>query len=183
MNAIFTRTSVRKFENRSVEKEKIEKLLQAGFVAPSAGNQQPWEFYVVTKRETIEALAKTSPYAVLAAKAPVVLVIAARKDVIFPGITDIDCAIATENLWLELEELGLGGVMMAVAPVPNAWKPSAKSSICPIISTPSPCCPSATPSARNHRSTATTPRRSTGSSKYILMKEGIVCLPPNAIYC
>lgn len=119
MNAIFTRTSVRKFENRSVEKEKIEKLLQAGFVAPSAGNQQPWEFYVVTKRETIEALAKTSPYAVSAAKAPVVLVIAARKDVIFPGITDIDCAIATENLWLELEELGLGGVMMAVAPVPE----------------------------------------------------------------
>ena len=57
--------------------------------------------------------------AVAAAKAPVVLVIAARKDVIFPGITDIDCAIATENLWLELEELGLGGVMMAVAPVPE----------------------------------------------------------------
>ena len=119
MNAIFTRTSVRKFEDRPVEKEKIEKLLQAGFVAPSAGNQQPWEFYVVTKRETIEALAKTSPYAVSAAKAPVVLVIAARKDVIFPGITDIDCAIATENLWLELEELGLGGVMMAVSPVPD----------------------------------------------------------------
>lgn len=119
MNAIFTRTSVRKFEDRPVEKEKIEKLLQAGFVAPSAGNQQPWEFYVVTKRETIEALAKTSPYAGAAAKAPVVLVIAARKDVIFPGITDIDCAIATENLWLELEELGLGGVMMAVAPVPE----------------------------------------------------------------
>lgn len=119
MNAIFTRTSVRKFEDRPVEKEKIEKLLQAGFVAPSAGNQQPWEFYVVTKRETIEALAKTSPYAVSAAKAPVVLVIAARKDVIFPGITDIDCAIATENLWLELEELELGGVMMAVSPVPE----------------------------------------------------------------
>jgi nitroreductase len=119
MNAIFTRTSVRKFEDRPVEKEKIEKLLQAGFVAPSAGNQQPWEFYVVTKHETIEALAKTSPYAVSAAKAPVVLVIAARKDVIFPGITDIDCAIATENLWLELEELGLGGVMMAVSPVPD----------------------------------------------------------------
>ena len=119
MNAIFTRTSVRKFEDRPVEKEKIEKLLQAGFVAPSAGNQQPWEFYVVTKRETIEALAKTSPYAVSAAKAPVVLVITARKDVIFPGITDIDCAIATESLWLELEELDLGGVMMAVSPVPE----------------------------------------------------------------
>lgn len=119
MNAIFTRTSIRKFEDKPVEKEKIDKLLQAAFAAPSAGNQQPWEFYVVTKRETIEALAKTSPYAGAAAKAPVVLVIAARKDVIFPGITDIDCAIATENIWLEMEELGLGGVMMAVSPVPE----------------------------------------------------------------
>lgn len=119
MNAIFTRTSIRKFEDRPVEKEKIEKVLQAGFVAPSAGNQQPWEFYVVTKRETIEELSRTSPYAVAAAKAPAVLVIAARTDVIFPTITDIDCAIATENLWLELEELGLGGVMMAIAPVPE----------------------------------------------------------------
>ena len=119
MNAIFTRTSVRKFEDRPVEKEKIENVLQAGFVAPSAGNQQPWEFYVVTKREMIEELSRTSPYAVAAAKAPVVLVIAARTDVIFPTITDIDCAIATENLWLELEELGLGGVMMAIAPVPE----------------------------------------------------------------
>ena len=119
MNAIFTRTSVRKFEDRPVEKEKIEKVLQAGFVAPSAGNQQPWEFYVVTKRETIEELSMTSPYAIAAAKAPVLLVIAARTDVIFPTITDIDCAIATENLWLELEELGLGGVMMAIAPVPE----------------------------------------------------------------
>ena len=100
MNAIFTRTSVRKFEDRPVEKEKIENVLQAGFVAPSAGNQQPWEFYVVTKREMIEELSRTSPYAVAAAKAPVVLVIAARTDVIFPTITDIDCAIATENLWL-----------------------------------------------------------------------------------
>ena len=98
MNAIFTRTSVRKFENRSVEKEKIEKLLQAGFVAPSAGNQQPWEFYVVTKRETIEALAKTSPYAGAAAKAPVVLVIAARKDVIFPRASPTSTALSPPRI-------------------------------------------------------------------------------------
>lgn len=119
MNAIFTRTSIRKFEDRPVEKEKIDKLMQAAFVAPSAGNQQPWEFYIVTNRKTIEALSKTSPYAGTAANAPVVLVIASRHNVIFPEITDIDCAIATENIWLEMEELGLGGVMMAVAPIPD----------------------------------------------------------------
>lgn len=182
MNAIFTRTSVRKFEDRPVEKEKIEKVLQAGFVAPSAGNQQPWEFYVVTKRETIEELSRTSPYAVAAAKAPVVLVIAARTDIIFPTITDIDCAIATENLWLELEELGLGGVMMAIAPVPERMEAVKNILDLPETSTPSPCCPSAILSARSPRSTATTPRKSTGSSEYVLTKEGFICLRKNAIY-
>ena len=53
MNAIFNRTSVRQFEDREVEQEKIEKILQAGFAAPSALNERPWEFFVVTNKEKI----------------------------------------------------------------------------------------------------------------------------------
>ena len=44
MNEIFHRTSIRKYQNKSVENDKIEKILQAAMAAPSAGNQQPWEF-------------------------------------------------------------------------------------------------------------------------------------------
>ena len=51
MNEIFHRISVRKFEEREVEPEKIERILRAAMAAPSARNQQPWEFYVVTDRE------------------------------------------------------------------------------------------------------------------------------------
>lgn len=47
MNAIFHRTSVRQFQNKPVEEEKIEQILRAAMAAPSAGNQQPWEFYVI----------------------------------------------------------------------------------------------------------------------------------------
>ena len=47
MNEIFARRSIRKFLPTMVEDEKIEQLLRAGMAAPSAGNQQPWEFYVV----------------------------------------------------------------------------------------------------------------------------------------
>ena len=47
MNEIFHRTSIRKYQNKSVEDDKIEKILQAAMAAPSAGNQQPWEFYVI----------------------------------------------------------------------------------------------------------------------------------------
>ena len=54
MNEIFTRVSTRKFEDRPVEQEKITQLLRAAMQAPSAGNQQPWEFYVVTDKDKIK---------------------------------------------------------------------------------------------------------------------------------
>ena len=74
MNSIFHRISVRKYEDKPVEKEKIRQILKAGMQAPSACNQQPWEFYVVTDKKKIEALSKMTSYTGCAAKAPVVLV-------------------------------------------------------------------------------------------------------------
>ena len=53
MNEIFARRSIRKFLPTMVEDEKIEQLLRAGMAAPSAGNQQPWEFYVVRDKRVI----------------------------------------------------------------------------------------------------------------------------------
>lgn len=44
MDSIFHRTSIRKFLDKDVEPEKVEMLLKAAMAAPSAGNQQPWEF-------------------------------------------------------------------------------------------------------------------------------------------
>ena len=44
MDAIFHRVSIRKYQDRPVEREKIERILRAGMQAPSTGNQQPWEF-------------------------------------------------------------------------------------------------------------------------------------------
>lgn len=62
MNSIFHRISVRKYEDKPVEKEKIMEILKAGMQAPSACNQQPWEFYVVTDKEKIQKLSKVTPY-------------------------------------------------------------------------------------------------------------------------
>ena len=67
MNAIFTRTSIRQFEEREVEQEKIEKLLQAAFASPTAKNQQAWEFYVVTNKEILQKLSQVTPFATPAA--------------------------------------------------------------------------------------------------------------------
>lgn len=117
MSAIFTRTSVRQFENRPVEPEKIEKILQAAFAAPTAVNQQAWEFVVVTNKEILQQLGKVTQYSTPAANAPAAIVICYNKDNLkVPKMSHIDCAIATENIWLECEELGLGGVMLGIAP-------------------------------------------------------------------
>ena len=56
MNEIFTRRSVRKYADKPVEKEKVEKLLRRAMQAPSATNQQPWEFIVVDDKELLKKL-------------------------------------------------------------------------------------------------------------------------------
>ena len=91
MNSIYTRVSIRKYQDRPVEKEKTEAILRAAMQAPSAGNQQPWEFYVVTNA-------------------------AYRKNCMMPEYAQIDLSIAMENLWLETDAQGLGGVWLGIAP-------------------------------------------------------------------
>ena len=123
MDSIFTRISIREFEERKVEHKKISMLLKAAFAAPSAGNQQPWEFYVVITRSVLQALGKASPFAAPAAHAPAALVVCYRKvGLRFPEYSEIDCAICTENILLELESLGLGGVMLGIAPHEDRMK-------------------------------------------------------------
>ena len=116
MNEIFKRVSVRKYQNRAVEPEKITRLLRAAMAAPSAANQQPWEFYVITNRDKIRALATCSPYAKCAAKAPTVIVPCWREQLPVPELALVDMAIATEHILLEITSQELGGVWLAVAP-------------------------------------------------------------------
>jgi nitroreductase len=117
MDTIFHRISVRKFTEQKVEQEKIEKILSAGMQAPSAANQQPWEFYVVTNQELLKKLSTSSPYAGPAAGAPAAIVSVYRKDCRLPEYAQIDMSIAMENIWLETDALGLGGVWIGTAPL------------------------------------------------------------------
>lgn len=118
MNEIWNRTSVRRFKKRPVEKEKIEKVLRAAMQAPSAGDEEAWRFYVIEDQELQKKLSRVSPYASPAAMAPAVLVISYDRNALrFPEFGEIDCAIASENVLLELESLGLGGVMLGIAPI------------------------------------------------------------------
>ena len=84
MADLFHRVSIRKYQEKKVEPEKLDYILRASMAAPSACNQQPWEFYIVEDPEILEELSETTPYAKLTAKAPVVIVTAYRKECTVP---------------------------------------------------------------------------------------------------
>ena len=118
MDSIFHRVSIRKYEDRAVEPEKIERLLRAGFQAPSATDQQPWEFYVVTDKKKLAELAEGCPYGKFVKDAPLAIIPCYRKEYCsVPMFAEIDLAIATENIWLEADALGLGAVWLGTAPI------------------------------------------------------------------
>jgi len=122
MNNIFTRVSIRKYQDKPVEKEKTMAILRAAMQSPSAANQQPWEFYVVTNKAKLEMLSKVSPYAGMTKEAPIAIVAVYRKDCRIPAYAHIDLSIAMENLWLETDAQGLGGVWLGIAPIEERMK-------------------------------------------------------------
>ena len=92
MENVFHRVSIRKYEDKAVEKEKIIQILKAGM--------------------------KATPYSGCAAEAPVVIVpVYHTKGLVVQDMAQIDMAIAQENIWLETDALGLGGVWIGIAPM------------------------------------------------------------------
>ena len=120
LNNIASRVSVRSYLDKPVEDAKIEQLLRAGMAAPSAMNKQPWHFVVVTDKQQLAALAKANPYAGMAAKAPLAIVVCGDMSKALPGSAREfwvqDCSAATENILLAANAMGLGAVWTGTYP-------------------------------------------------------------------
>ena len=118
MKEIFNRRSIRQYLPQPVEKEKLERLLRAAMQAPSAGNQQPWEFIVIENQELLQKLALMSPYAAAIKNAPAVIVMLGNKSKMkFPENWQMDLSAAAQNILLEAVHLDLGAVWLGVAPL------------------------------------------------------------------
>jgi nitroreductase len=117
IEAIKTRRSIRRFKNKAVNPEKLGTVLEAGMYAPSARNEQPWHFLVITKESLMESIMKVHPYANMLTQAPLaILVCGDLKLELSPGYWPIDCSAATQNMLLAAHALGLGAVWLGVHP-------------------------------------------------------------------
>lgn len=120
INNILKRTSVRSYEDRAVESEKVEKLLRAGMAAPTAVNKQPWHFIVITDKNQLQKLSEANPNAGMAAKAPLAIVVCGDMDKALEGDAREfwvqDCSAATENILLAATGMGLGAVWTGTYP-------------------------------------------------------------------
>jgi nitroreductase len=118
LDAIYSRRSVREYTHQTVPDELVQKLLAAAMQAPSAGNQQPWHFVLVTDRKQLNALADVLPFGKMLNTAPLgITVCADLEHEKYPGYWVQDCSAATQNLLLAAHDQGLGAVWLGVYPV------------------------------------------------------------------
>ena len=118
MEALRTRRSIRKFENRPVPEEMVREILEAAMMAPSAGNAQPWRFVVVDDRAVLDAMTGLHPHIKMVAEAPLGIIVCADLSMEkYPGYWVQDCAAAMENLLLAVHGLGLGAVWTGIHPM------------------------------------------------------------------
>ncbi|WP_372996879.1 nitroreductase family protein [Lutispora sp.] len=110
MKEIYTRRSIRKYEDKPVTDEQIHELLRAAMYAPSAGNEKPWHFVVIKDRAILNEITTYHPHTQMLKEAP--LAIAACCDMSnlkYDGAFWLqDMGACIQNILLQAESMGLG---------------------------------------------------------------------------
>lgn len=105
------RYSCRKLSDKKVEKEKLDKIIQAGILAPTATNAQPYKIWLIKSSEAKEKLAKANRYQF---GAEVFFVVGAKREGVWVrkfdnyNFADVDASIVATHMMLEMADLGLG---------------------------------------------------------------------------
>ncbi|GAH18960.1 unnamed protein product, partial [marine sediment metagenome] len=122
LDLVKDRQSVRKYLNKPVEREKIERCLEAARLAPSSSNSQPWRFIVIDEPKLKEAVARETfgrliSFNHFSLQAPVLILLISEKTKLSVRIGGmiknkqfslIDIGIAAEHFCLQAVEEGLG---------------------------------------------------------------------------
>jgi nitroreductase len=126
LDLIISRQSDRKYDIKPVEKEKLERIVEVGRMAPSACNAQPWKFVVVTDNQLIVRIAEAASARLIGmngfvAQAPVILVIIREQPNMSSKVGGtiknkdyslIDIGIAAENICLQAKAEDIGSCII-----------------------------------------------------------------------
>jgi nitroreductase len=117
LDGIFTRRSIRKYTNQEVSKDQINTLVKAGMYAPSARNQQPWHFMVITDQKLLNQVREVHPYAKMLSEARIAILVCGDEELeLSKGYWVVDFSAATQNILLAAHGLGLGAVWLGLHP-------------------------------------------------------------------
>ena len=120
MDIIKKRRSIRKFTEQPVQKDDLLTILDAAMRAPSARNQQPWEFLVIDDKSIIQKVAEVGENAAPAKNATaIILACADQSKVLTPGYWEQDLGACVQNMLLKITDLELGGVWLGIHPREN----------------------------------------------------------------
>jgi nitroreductase len=124
LEAILSRRSIRRYTPEPVSDPVIAEILRAAMSAPSAGNQQPWQFVVVADRRLRDEIPTVHPYAQMVREAPVAIVVCGDLRLEnYRGYWIQDCSAATQNLLLAAHAKGLGAVWVGIHPREDRIEP------------------------------------------------------------
>jgi len=118
LEVITTRRSIRRFQDKQVPEEHVTAIIEAAMMAPSAGNQQPWHFIIISEREKLDKIPSFHPYCKMVLQAPVALLICGDPiGIPWPDFWSQDCSAATQNALLAARDFGLATVWAGIYPV------------------------------------------------------------------
>lgn len=108
-----SRRSIRKFQNKKIEQDKIDKLLKSALLSPSSRSIRPWEFITVTNGEIIKQLSQSKGTgSQFLAEAP--LAVAVIADHTLSDVWIEDASIAATIIQLAAQDLGLGSCWIQI---------------------------------------------------------------------
>ena len=117
LEAILTRRSIRRYTAQPVPDEVTRMLLEAAMSAPSAGNEQPWHFVLISERRLLDEIPRFHPYADMLREAPLAILVCGDLTLErYEGYWVEDCSAATQNLLLAAHASGLGAVWVGIHP-------------------------------------------------------------------
>lgn len=109
IEAILGRRSIRRYSDKPVADRDLTTLLRCAMAAPSAANQQPWQYIIVHDQHLRNQIAALHPYAQMVKEAPVTVIVCGDTQALkVPNLWPQDCSAATQNLLVAAHAIGLG---------------------------------------------------------------------------